>query len=88
MSAQETTNVYAVWIDKINKRNRAAEEERASLLESERAVYSYGAAISAIDLREQSLMATHSRMASAFNSEAFGDPAGGCLLYTSPSPRD
>lgn len=47
--------------------------------EVEEATYSFGSAISAIDLREQSLIATHSRMAAAFDSEAFGDAAAGLI---------
>lgn len=75
-AAQQTANAYAVWIANINKRNRAAEEERASLLESEQAVYSYGGSLGILNQREQSLMATHSRMVSVFHSAIPGDLFG------------
>ena len=76
---QSTTNRYAVWIDSINKRNRAAEEERAQLLESEKSMYSYGASLGGVISAEQALAEAHQRMASAFSGEISADLSEGLI---------
>lgn len=77
VAPQAMTNRQAARVDAANDRNRRNEEERATMLEAEEAIYSYGGAMSYLSEEEQKAAEAHSRFLASFNEELRAKPEEG-----------